>query len=160
MADHIDRIIDQWRTTRPDIDPDPMELPARLQYLARAADDRITANLARFNLERWQFDVLATLRRTDRALTAGELCANSMISGSAMTNRVDKLAAAGLLTRCTDPDNRRCVRITLTDTGRELVDKILPTHLDTCRDTLAGLTDDERETLGHLLRKTLMAHTG
>ncbi|MBI8999766.1 MarR family transcriptional regulator [Corynebacterium sp. CCM 9185] len=159
MADHIDQIIDQWRTTRPDLDPAPMQLPARLQRLARAVSDRVTDNLTQFNLERWQFDVLATLRRTDRALTAGELCTNSMISGSAMTNRIDKLETAGLLTRCTDPDNRRCVRITLTDTGRKLVDTVLPTHLDTCRDTLAGLTDDEQATLVHLLRKALAAHT-
>ena len=140
--DPIDQVTNQWNSTCPDLDATAMAVPARIQRLARHIDDAIATNLSAHGYERWQLDVLSTLRRAPHALTAGELCAGSMISGSAMTNRVDKLEAAGLLTRTTDPDNRRCVRIVLTDKGRKIVDTIMPSHLDTCRNILTALSSD------------------
>ena len=156
--DPIDQVTSQWNSTCPELDATAMAVPARIQRLARHIDSAIATNLTAYGYERWQLDVLSTLRRASHALTAGELCAGSMISGSAMTNRVDKLEAAGLLTRTTNPDNRRCVRIMLTDKGRDVVDSIMPSHLDTCRNVLTALTPDEVTELDRLLRKALAPH--
>ena len=34
VSDDVDQILEQWRNTRPDIDPSPMELTGRLQRAA------------------------------------------------------------------------------------------------------------------------------
>ena len=45
-----------------------------------------------------------------------------MVTSGTMTNRVDRLAARGLVTREEHPDDRRGVLVRLTDDGRRAVD--------------------------------------
>jgi DNA-binding MarR family transcriptional regulator len=73
-----------------------------------------------------------------------------------MTNRIDRLAAAGLVRRRPDPEDRRGVLVTLTDAGRILVDSAFTDLLRREHDLLAGLPDADRATLAALLR-TLVA---
>ena len=112
--------------------------------------------LGTVGLDRGLFDVLATLYRTTNktgTLTAGELARWGMVSGGALTNRVDRLVRAGLVNRSHDPTNRRRVLIELTDTGRATIEKILPAHIDTCARAASGLAPNEIQQLNALLRK-------
>jgi DNA-binding MarR family transcriptional regulator len=71
---------------------------------------------ARFNLERWGFDVLASLRRAGKPyqLTPTQLYSSLMRTSGAMTNRVDRLQVAGLVERLHDPADGRGVLVSLT----------------------------------------------
>ncbi len=64
--------------------------------LSRLIDRRLAENFARFGIEAWMYDVLATLRRNGAPyeLTAGELVGQSMVTTGAITNRIDRLEAA------------------------------------------------------------------
>ena len=73
-----------------------------------------------------------------------------------MTNRIDRLAAAGLVRRQPDPQDRRGVLVTLTDEGRARVDAALADLLGREEALLAGLDQGERQLLAGLLR-TLLA---
>ena len=76
VSDDVDQILEQWRNTRPDIDPSPMELTGRLQRAAVFTREQLTSNFTAAGLEPGQFDVLATIYRAAGkagALTAGEL---------------------------------------------------------------------------------------
>ncbi|GMA20610.1 hypothetical protein GCM10025862_26310 [Arsenicicoccus piscis] len=73
-----------------------------------------------------------------------------------MTNRVDRLAARGLVTRSPDPDDRRGVIVTLTEAGKEVVDAAFSELLDRERRLLAGLSARERDQLARLLRSLLL----
>lgn len=155
MADSIDLILAQWRETRPDIDPSPMELPGRLIRAANTAHHKLQHNFADVGLEQGWFDVLATLYRapdTD-TLSAGELTQWVMVTGGAVTNRVTKLAQAGLVHRNVDPENRRRVLVTISDDGKAIVERILEAHLRTCRAVVSKLSDDEVTQLNTLLKK-------
>lgn len=46
------------------------------------------------------------------------------VSLATVTGIVDRLAAAGMVTRREDPDDRRVRRVVLTETGRDLVDRL------------------------------------
>ena len=153
--DPIDRLIDQWRSARPDLDPAPMALFGRLFRAARAADRAVEAELAAHDLQPGWFDVLSALRRSGapHRLSPGRLSAAVMLSTGGMTKRLDRMAEAGLLERSPDPGDRRGVLVGLTARGRRVVDAAVDAHLANEARLLAGLTAGERTQLERLLRR-------
>jgi DNA-binding MarR family transcriptional regulator len=73
-----------------------------------------------------------------------------------MTNRIDRLAEAALVRRRPDPEDRRGVLVSLTDTGLARVDAAFADLLRREHDLLSGLRATEQRTLSALLR-TLLA---
>ncbi|GAB7188480.1 MarR family transcriptional regulator [Kitasatospora sp. Ki12] len=163
--DGVDRITAQWRAVRPDLDTSPMAVIGRISRASRLLERGIKENLTVHGIEPWEFDVLATLLRSGapHVLTAGELSSAAMVSSAALTNRIDHLEQKGLVERAVDPAHRRRVLISLTDTGRELANRLVEHHLTGEEHQLAGLTADERDQLAGLLRRVLLTlgdHTG
>lgn len=156
--DAVDRILTQWRSVRPDVDSSPLGVIGRVSRLSRLIDRRLGENFARFGIDNWMYDVLATLRRTGEPyeLTAGDLVRQSMVTTGAITNRIDRLEARGFVERA-GADDRRKVVVRLTEQGRQLVDDIVESHMATEREILAALSARERTDLAHSLRTTLLA---
>lgn len=156
-SDHVDEVIAQWRAARPDLDPAPMATFGRLARLSAHATRSIEEVLARHGLGIGEFDVLATLRRAGEPfeMSPGGLARLLMLSPAGMTNRVDRLEAAGLVERRADPDDRRRSAIVLTAQGRRTVDGAVTDHVENEASLLSGLTRGERRTLDDLLRKLL-----
>jgi DNA-binding MarR family transcriptional regulator len=157
VRDSVDRLLEQWRVERPDIDAAPMALVARITRTGRMLERELRDNFARYDLQPWEFDIIATLRRSGPPyrLTAGALVDASMVTSGAITNRIDRLVARGLVSRETDPANRRSVLITLTDAGRQLVDEAVVGHVDREAELLGILSPREQKHLSDLLRKLL-----
>ncbi|MFI9582957.1 MarR family winged helix-turn-helix transcriptional regulator [Streptomyces sp. NPDC052236] len=157
MEDNVDWRLNQWRTERPDIDPTPMGVVARIQRACRLLERELRDHFATHDLQLWEFDMLGTLRRSGQPyrLTAGQLVESSMVTSGAITNRIDRLVAKGLVTREVDPLNRRSVLITLTERGRELIDGIVVDHVDLEAKLLSRLSGRDQEQLAGLLRKLL-----
>lgn len=157
MADHVDAILRQWARERPDLDHSPIGVVGRLSAASRLVDARLRDNFARHDLDRAGYDVLATLRRSGPPyrLTPGELLRTAMVTSGAITQRLDRLERRGLVTRAAAETDGRSVVVTLTDAGYRLVDEVLPGHLDTERQMLAGLTDEQRAALADGLRALL-----
>ena len=63
---------------RPDLDVSPIAVIGRVSRLSRLIDRRLTENFARFGIESWMYDVLATLRRSGEPyeLSAGDSSAS------------------------------------------------------------------------------------
>lgn len=157
MEDNVAWRMNQWRAERPDIDPSPMGVVARIQRACRLLERELQDNFAAHGLQIWEFDMLGTLRRSGHPyqLTAGQLVASSMVTSGAITNRIDRLVARELVTRELDPNNRRSMLITLTDSGRELIDEVLVHHVDKEARLLGRLSGGEQEQLAGLLRDLL-----
>lgn len=159
MEDAVDRILGQWRRERPDIEDDlwPMGLVGRVQRLDRILDRELKAFYAKRDLELWEADVLLTLRRAGApyALTPGALLKAAMITSGAMTNRIDRLEAKGLVLRSPGADDRRSVRVQLTPRAIELIDEFFAEHIANEARMFAALTAGEREQLAALLRTAL-----
>lgn len=154
MGDAVDLITAAWRRERPDVDVSPMEVIGRLTRLSRLVEREQREFFGAHGLERWEFDVLATLRRSggETGLTAGDLNRAAMVTSGAITNRIDRLAARDLVQRTPDPDDRRSIRVQLTPTGRALVDDLLSGHMANEERILAALSPADREQLVALLR--------
>jgi len=153
----ITGILEQWRTARPDLDCRPMAVIGQIWRTSQLAMRAVEANLKRYDLDMAGFDVLLTLRRQGgeqgqgNALTPGELARDMMMSPPAMTNRIDRLVKRGLVERRADPDDRRALRVALTEEGRALADTAVETHLKTEEALLGDLTQQERDQLVNLL---------
>ncbi|MEY9886753.1 DNA-binding MarR family transcriptional regulator [Catenulispora sp. MAP12-49] len=154
MADAVDAIIAMWAREKPELDAAPMGIVGRISRLSRLLDKELKDFFAGHGLEFWEFDVLATLRRSGEPyeLSAGALLKTAMVTSGAITNRVDRMETKGLVQRVPDPGDRRGVRIRLTPAGLELIDKLMPLHVANERRLLAALGDDERGALADLLR--------
>ena len=54
-----------------------------------------------------------------------------MVTSGAITQRLDRLEARGLVTRKPSETDGRGVQVTLTKAGLDLIDTVLPTHVGT-----------------------------
>jgi DNA-binding MarR family transcriptional regulator len=152
--DEVDRLVAAWRRERPDLDVRPLEVLSRITRLARHLDRARRTAFAEHGLEPWEFDVLSALRRigTPYQLSPGQLLTQTLVTSGTMTNRIDRLAAKGLVVRGPDPTDRRGVLVRLTDAGRELADAALAGLLKNERELLAALSAERLESLADLLR--------
>jgi DNA-binding MarR family transcriptional regulator len=154
MTDEVDALVAAWSRERPDLDLGPLEVLSRVTRLARHLDRARRAAFAEHDLELWEFDVLAALRRAGRPymLSPGQLLGHTLVTSGTMTNRIDRLAARRLVERLPDPNDRRGVRVQLTPLGQRRVDAAMADLLDRERELLATLTARQQESLAGLLR--------
>ena len=158
-ADHVDHIVEQWIRERPDLDPSPIGIVGRISRLSRSIDRQLQQVFDVHDLEAWEYDVLAALRRTGPpfALTAGELLGALMITSGTVTNRIDRLEQRGFVQRTKVQSDKRIVRVELTDAGYAVIERAVVDHLDNETELLEVLTATERRQLERTLRKLLGA---
>ena len=151
--DDIDRIVAQWNRERPDLDVAPMALIGRLGRLREKIAREQDKVFARFGLNSAGFDVLATLRRhgAPYALSPGALMDSMMITSGTVTNRIDQLEKAGLVSRETNPDDRRSMIVALTPAGLKLIDEAVTAHVENQHRVVTPLSPPERVALDRLL---------
>lgn len=153
--DHVDRIQEQWARERPDLDTSPQGLIGRTHRLADRLMDELLVVYRRHGLGQGEFDVLATLRRAGDPfeLTPSALAQTTMVTSGAVTKRLDRLEAAGLVRRQPNDLDGRGRVVGLTEAGRRLIDQAYTEHMKNEHRLVAGLDADERAQLEHLLRR-------
>ena len=158
--DEVDALVEAWSRERPDLDVTPMRVLSRVTRLARHLDRQRAAAFSAHGLETWEFDVLAALRRAGapNQLSPGQLSRETMVTSGTMTNRVDRLAARGLVERDLHPEDKRGVLVRLTPAGREAVDAALADLLAAEQQLLAGMAEDDQHQLARTLRRLLVVY--
>src|SRR3954468_19908228 len=157
MADEVDRLVQAWQRERADLDLRPMEVLSRVSRLGHHLDRARRQAFAEHAIESWEFDVLAALRRAGAPyeLSPGRLLRETLVTSGTMTNRVDRLAARGLVERSPDPADRRGVIVRLTAEGKTAVDGAFEALLGAERTFLADLAPADQKRLATLLRTLL-----
>ena len=156
--DTVDLISGQWNTVRPDLDVSPIAVIGRISRLSRLVDRRLEENFARFGIESWMYDVMATLRRVGEPfeLSAGDLVRQAMVTTGAITNRIDKLEQRGFVERTSAADRRKVI-VRLTVAGFDTVEQVVEAHLTIERELLAALSLRQRDEMQRLLRNMLIS---
>lgn len=158
--DDVDRVERDWQRERPDIDVSSIGVVSRIWRVGRHLERQRNAQLDHFNSDRGTVDVLAMLRRSGPPYrrSAGELTRSALITSGGVSQRLDKLERAGLVTRHVDSTDRRRVDVELTAAGVELVDLVLADLMvHDARLLSEALTAPEQDHLRQLLRKLLLA---
>lgn len=152
-AGDIDAAVQLALATWPQIDPDVEQIVTRISRAAEVLDRAARANLSRVGLTKEEFKVLCLLHSGSRS--HGALCSSLHVTTGAMTNRLDKLERAGLITRSPDPDDRRGVLLELSADGKRKLDEYV--ELGAAREItlLSGLGAGDRRQLNRLLTKLL-----
>ncbi len=158
MEDEVDSIVAAWRSEAPGLDVSPMQVLSRVSRLARHLDLARRDAFAAHDLEVWEFDVLAALRREGEPyeLSPGELTRLTLSTSGTMTNRIDRLEAKGLVRREPNADDRRGVRVRLTEAGAERASAALADLLAFEHDVLARVDTATRDQLAEALRTLLL----
>ncbi|QCW51555.1 MarR family transcriptional regulator [Nocardioides dongxiaopingii] len=161
MRDEVDELVEAWARERTDLDLEPVAVFSRISRLARHLDLARREAFSAHDIESWEFDVLAALRRAGDPyeLSPGRLLRETLVTSGTMTNRVDRLAARGLVERYPDPEDRRGVIVRLTPEGKAAVDGAFEALLQAERALLADLPQRDQARLATLLR-TLLAPFG
>lgn len=139
-----------------------MAVIGRLSIASRLIDAELARTFAAHGLDAASFDVLATLRRAGAPyeLTPTQLMRSAMITSGAITQRLDRLEARGLVARAPSARDGRRVQVRLTADGRAAIDQALPDHLQTEHRLLARLSPRQREDLERTLHQLIESIIG
>jgi DNA-binding MarR family transcriptional regulator len=121
------------------------ELDRRMGGVTRLLRGRSGADLS--------FTALSTLRRIaeGEACRITELAAAEAVAQPSMTTLVARLEARGLARREPDPDDRRAVRVAITDAGAEQLAALRAARAEILGERIARLDESDRAALAAVL---------
>ena len=156
--DHVARLIEQWRAVTPDIALDGMEVLARARRLTLLSRTAIDGVFERHGIDSGEFDVLATLRRSDSdSVRPTELYRDLLISSGGLTDRLRRLEEAGWIDRVECHEDKRSKRVRLTSEGKQLIDAAFAEDMAVERKLLSSLDQQQIEHIADLLSRLLSA---
>jgi MarR family 2-MHQ and catechol resistance regulon transcriptional repressor len=133
-----------------------LEAYIKLSRSSEAVEGQINAHLKEYGLTTSQFGVLEALYHLG-SMPTGQLGEKILKSSGNMTLVIDNLVKRKLVRRQRREDDRRCVEISLTRKGRDLVESILPAHVQRVVTAFGALTPAEQTQLAELCRKLGLA---
>jgi DNA-binding MarR family transcriptional regulator len=156
--DHVDRMLQVWKRELPDLDLATEGIVERIQKLQRHLDRAMNETLAEFKLDRGEWWLLGALRRSGPPYrkSPGKLAEDIGLSSGAMTNRLDRLEAAGLIRRLPDPDDRRALQVELTEAGWQAWQDTVGAQARKEALVANALDPAEKEMLNALLRRLML----
>ena len=157
--DSVEHFLTEWRKQRPDLDPWPVGIIARIHRLSNLLIRRSEDRLAPLGLTWEAFSVIVTLRRSGPpyALRPTDILNESLLSSGAVTNRIDRVEKQGLVKRRHDPEDRRSVFVELTPVGKKLADKAIELHFEAHQDIFGVLGRSDCNKLAESLSRLLFA---
>lgn len=157
--DKLDDWLDIWTREIPNLDRTTEGIVERIGNLHKDLDQTMEETLAKHDLDRRAFHLIGRLRSYGPPYrrSPGQLAGDMRLSSGAMTNRLDRLEAAGLIRRLPDPNDRRGQLIEPTEKGHAAWDRTVGTQAERERRIASVLSEREREQLHRLLRKLMSA---
>jgi DNA-binding MarR family transcriptional regulator len=158
-ADSIDELVRAWERERPDLESWPFAIFGRIWRLSASLVGDADRWLAPIGLTFESFSVIVTLRRGGPPfeMNPTALYRESLLSSGAITNRIDRVEAEGLVKRLPNPKDRRGTIVRLTPKGRALADRAIKLHFEALAESLGDLSEAERAQLAALLGKLLLS---
>lgn len=127
-----------------------------VNYAARAFGREISKRLAAHGVRAGQWPVMMFLWAQD-GQTQRELSRQVAIEDATMVRTIDRMERDGLVRRERNPQDRRQIRIFLTEKGWDLRDTLIPEAIAGNRLALRGVSEDEQRQLLDLLRRVIGA---
>ena len=131
---------------------DALRVYVKLMRATNQATSKIHGHLRDDNLTISQFGVLEALYHLG-SLTQSQLGKKILKSNANLTTVVDSLERKALVIRKRAEKDRRRVTVHLTKSGRELIAGVFPRHAEVVAKEFAFLSDEEKDTFSHILRK-------
>ncbi|MFC4222393.1 MarR family winged helix-turn-helix transcriptional regulator [Lysinibacter cavernae] len=156
MTDALDEVRAQWRQLRPELDTAPIDTVGRINRISRILQLQSDALLKQFGFSRGEFDILAALVRSDRALMPSEIADRLIVSAPAVTKWTQRLVEQGHIERRPHPRDKRGSLLYATRSGADAIHAMLPVQLEAEAQPLGIMSPTELDALNATLR-TLLA---
>jgi DNA-binding MarR family transcriptional regulator len=138
----------------------PSKCVGQLLYRVRAAQmsalDQALGqepDLAQLEISAAQYVILSVLAQRGCVDSTAQLCKDLSYDGGAMTRMIDRLEAKGLIRRNRCSDDRRVVKVELTELALDALPKLRACSVQVLNRLLHGFSDEEaRQFEGYLLR--------
>ena len=138
------------KTTRAAPVADPGTIPSRVGYLIYRAERRLRARLddavRTHGITTTEYVTLSVLRARD-GLSCAQLARWAFVTPQSMNLVISALERRGLVARQPDPDHRRVLRASVTDTGLAVLERCDSAMDEIEADMLDGLSADAVSTL-------------
>jgi DNA-binding MarR family transcriptional regulator len=157
--DHVDEMLDVWAREIPDLDKLTEGIIERIQILSWNFNQFLDETLEQYELDRREFSLLGKLRKhgPPYQASAGKLASDLRLSSGAITNRLDRMEAAGLIRRLPDPHDRRGTLIEPTEKGHKAWNATVGESARREAEATGVLSEPEKERLHDLLRELMQA---
>jgi len=157
--DRLDESLRVWEREIPDLNSLTEGIVERIQILAKSFDRSLEETLTQYGLDHRSYHLVGRLRSYGPPYrrSPGQLAADMRLSSGAMTNRLDRMEAAGLIRRLPDPSDRRGTLIEPTEAGNATWDRTTGTQARREAMIASVLEPAEREELHRLLRRLMRA---
>ena len=157
--DRLDEKLEIWKREIPALDVPTEGIVERIQRLAHYFVRSMDETLAEFELDGRDYWLIGNLRYAGPPYrrTPGQLAEGLHLSSGAMTNRLDKAEAAGLIRRLPDPNDRRGQLIEPTEAGHAAWDRAVGAQARREALIASALSEAEKDQLHGLLRRLMHA---
>jgi len=156
--DSVDKLVEEAIRDYPFIDPKVETGVDRIGKLYRYFEHLWEQTAKGYDLNSGGYKVLLCLIQADgRTQTPGTLSKHCMISTGAMTNRIDRLEARGYVERIRDTEDRRSIKVRITDEGVKILESALVEQAKAEIDAMSALTGPELDELNVLLGKLTLS---
>jgi MarR family transcriptional regulator, multiple antibiotic resistance protein MarR len=140
----------------------PANCVGQLMYRVRAAHmsalDEVLANdpdLGPLEISAAQYVVISVLAKSKCVDSTAQLCKDLSYDAGAMTRMIDRLEAKGLISRRRCPDDRRLVKLELTEAGLAALPKLRECSVRVLNHFLQGFSQVEARQLESFLGRML-----
>jgi MarR family transcriptional repressor of emrRAB len=153
-SDKLEANLERLRGRMPDLPKHAVMLSRLLVQLGRSMAALLEHEIKPFGLSETEFRVLTTLfAQADSGAYPTELCAKTSQSPANMSRISDALVSRDLITRGASALDRRKMVLRITETGEELVRRLMPQLYGSLFELVDGFSEDEQQRLvGELKR--------
>ena len=152
-ADRAAEIARAWEREQPGVPVGSIGIVTRIWQAAKLLSDERRRTLAAIGMDAATLDLLSTLRRAGPPyrLSTRELTARCLVTAGAVTQRVDRAQASGLVRRLAPEPGSRLVLVELTSRGHEEVERAVGLLLTREQRLVDVLGTGEQQQLAGLL---------
>jgi DNA-binding MarR family transcriptional regulator len=157
--DAVDKEIEIWAAQLPDLDLVTEGIVDRIWHLSKRLKRSSDETFAEVGIDHGQWKVLSALRTAGPPFqrSAGALAQLLDLTSGAMTSRLDRMEQKGLVRRLPDPDDRRGVKIELTDSGSRLWEDAVVLQAAKEQLVAGALSAQEKAQLNKLLKRLVLS---
>lgn len=142
----------QTKTTYGQLNNQNLKVLIALSRTTQAIHKRTSGLVAKFGLTMSQFAVLEALYHKG-SMNISEIIQSVLSTSGNMTVVINNLDKLELITKCTNPEDKRSSLISITEKGREIIEEIFPLHLKDLQVVFQTLSNEEKELLTATLKK-------
>lgn len=157
MEDEVDALVPAWSRSLPAPLVATLELSKRISRIGGLFEQAIKAELAELGLTYAEFDVLAALHRAGppHQMKPSELTRSLFLTSGGTSNVLQRLTAAGYVTREADTGDARSRLVQLTAEGKQIAETALAASSRAHTEVMAGVPEESVRQAADALREVL-----